>query len=799
MDFIHINKYIDFITSGYDSDKPRFWEIRGLKEGQHPIIRFFTNIEELKFFFKKDNPIYNWYLGELPRVKNSSGTAKDIEEGNTLYVEFDTTDVGINATDNIANEIYKKFSDLNLRPSLVGISGNGIHTHFKLEKSIDKKTWEMFENAIIRLAKDKVTKFNPDTGVKDWARILRVLGTMNVKEEPIQSRIVIEDYSVYSIKNITTILGNYLTQEKVEVPTTTIRPAKRTSTEPCPSLEKIMKGVQKGWRHPGQLAITVFGYNNGWSYDEVKETVILFNNGCVPQKDEKTVIDNLDANWRAFEYGNTKEIGCKSEGLFSVVLNEFCPFLNNKKECRWMHPEPNIEKFFERDNKGNKRFVANRLAEFLVKTIDVKTSIQDDDIYIYNDGVWDGDGENKIKELIHLILGDLDSRNRSSETLHALRSSTYFNPTEEEAPPHYINLKNGLFDINECKLLSHTPDIFTINQFPIIYIPESDCPNFRHFIEDVAYPQDRELLQEFFGFCLHPQYFLRAFVILVGEGSNGKTVFMNVLEKFLGKDNISSVSMQEFAFDRFAKADLYGKKANICDDLPSNKVTSTGVLKMLTGESPISAQYKHRNRFNFTNKAKFIFATNEPPSVKDTTPAFWDRVKMITFPYRFVNNPNPDDEYEKQEKNRHELLELLTSSEELSGIFNWALEGLQRLLKKNEFSYTKTADEARDDYMRKANPVAAFLQDCTIYVSNMVTLKEKIYKNYHLYCTERGLPIKSYNAFCRVVREIAGIQIDDTTPGVGDKRKGAWSGIMLIENDEKKKEDGGDKQTSLPV
>jgi len=182
---------------------------------------------------------------------------------------------------------------------------------------------------------------------------------------------------------------------------------------------------------------------------------------------------------------------------------------------------------------------------------------------------------------------------------------------------------------------------------------------------------------EMFGYCLYKDYpFAKAFM-LIGSGANGKSTLMKLLEKFLGEDNIATPSLQDLLRDKFAKVELFGKLANIHADLSSEKLENTGTFKMLTGGDTVYGQKKFKDPIKFKNHAKLIYSANELPRTDDRTDAFFRRWIVIDFPNQFTSNDeftNPDLPYS------------IIDEEEMSGLLNWALDGLERILDQGGFS-----------------------------------------------------------------------------------------------------------------
>ncbi|RLJ02728.1 MAG: hypothetical protein DRP11_02670, partial [Candidatus Aenigmatarchaeota archaeon] len=235
---------------------------------------------------------------------------------------------------------------------------------------------------------------------------------------------------------------------------------------------------------------------------------------------------------------------------------------------------------------------------------------------------------------------------------------------------------------------------------------------------------DRKILLEFVGYCLYRQYHIHKALMLVGGGSNGKSTFIKLVQRLLGRDNVANRSLQELVEDRFAAADLFGKLANLFYDLPSAALTDTGAFKGLTGGDTVKGEKKFKSAFSFDNYAKLIFSANQIPRVRgDYSDAFFRRWIIINFPNKF--------EGERADKN---LLEKLTTLEELSGFLKLAVAHLRGLLERGDFSYSKTVDEIRQEYIRKSDPVGAFAQDCLLISPNHAIEKKLLYTVFCEYC-----------------------------------------------------------------
>ncbi|MEW6069546.1 MAG: phage/plasmid primase, P4 family, partial [Candidatus Thermoplasmatota archaeon] len=306
-------------------------------------------------------------------------------------------------------------------------------------------------------------------------------------------------------------------------------------------------------------------------------------------------------------------------------------------------------------------------------------------------------------------------------------------------------------------------------KLPIKYKPEADCPKIKKFLSEILAEDDIPIIQELFGYALLKDYHIQKAFMFVGEGANGKSTLLALFKSFLGSKNVSSIALQDLETNRFASSALYDKLANIYADLTDRAMHQTGKFKMLTGGDIIPSEKKFKDSFSFVNYAKLIFSANKLPETRDDTSAFFRRWAIINFPNVFEGD-----------KADPKILEKLTTEEELSGIFNWSVEGLKRLLQNGCFSYSKTTEDVRDLYERMASPLLAFIKDRIELDPKSYILKDHFYSEFVNYCKENKLPTKAKN--------VIGLELPRYIPSIKSERKRlenervyAWVGIRLIE------------------
>jgi P4 family phage/plasmid primase-like protien len=278
--------------------------------------------------------------------------------------------------------------------------------------------------------------------------------------------------------------------------------------------------------------------------------------------------------------------------------------------------------------------------------------------------------------------------------------------------------------------------------------------------------------------------------MLLGPGDNGKSILLGVEGRLLGVDNISTRGLQDIDRDRFAKADLFGKFANIHADLSSTALVKTGAFKMLTGGDRLTAERKFQQPFTFVNFAKLHFSANELPATKDQTHAFFERWLLIEPPYRFVDHPRENGNEKRRDPR---LLQKLTTNEELAGILNLALDGLDRLLTNGQFTKSKASEAVKERWIARTDSLQTFVEKCVSPQRECFTTKNELYEAYQEYCQEYGL--------AAVDKTVVGTRLPTLVPTtnfkpqIDGKRVTAWKGISVAGVSERQDSQGSEVTT----
>lgn len=361
------------------------------------------------------------------------------------------------------------------------------------------------------------------------------------------------------------------------------------------------------------------------------------------------------------------------------------------------------------------------------------------EMWIYSEGIYIPEARSYIKEFTQRVCGVGYTTHIANEVINKIEARTFINQ-DKFFSINYVDeiaVKNGILNIKTKELAPFTPKKIFFNKLPVEYVPEKDCPNIKkHFQSVLQHESDTLVIQELFGYLLLKEYMIEKAFMFTGSGRNGKGKSIELMKHFLGADNCSSIPLQQLEESEFAVAGLFGKMANLSGDLSKTALRHTGRFKEATGRDLLTANRKNKSFISFVNYAKLIFACNELPKTRDITTAFFSRWALLHFPYTFLTKEEMDKLEDKTNARLRdsEIIKKLTTPEELSGLLNWALDGLERLLKQKDFSSSRTWEELKIEWLRKSSSLQAFLMDCTIQDYDSHILKKEFQRRYNEYC-----------------------------------------------------------------
>lgn len=359
-------------------------------------------------------------------------------------------------------------------------------------------------------------------------------------------------------------------------------------------------------------------------------------------------------------------------------------------------------------------------------------------IYLFNGAYWSLLDDNELKTFLGKAAEQMGVEKFKAryylfrDNLFKQFLATAHLPTPERPKDAvFVNLQNGTFEITGqgTRLREFRREDFITYQLPFEYDETAKAPLFDQYLNRVLPDKDRQrILAEYLGYVfISPSTLkLEKTLLLYGTGANGKSVFFEIVNALLGSENVSSYSLQSLTNDTgYFRAKLANMLVNYASEINGNLETS--IFKQLVSGEPVEARLPYGEPFTLTHYAKLIFNCNELPKDVEHSNAYFRRFLIVPFD---VTVPEAEQDKELAGK---------IIRQELSGVFNWVLDGLNRLLVQKQFTDCEAVRLQLEQYKKQSDSVQMFLED-EGYRPSAVGEKplKDLFAEYRIYCHESG-------------------------------------------------------------
>ena len=280
-----------------------------------------------------------------------------------------------------------------------------------------------------------------------------------------------------------------------------------------------------------------------------------------------------------------------------------------------------------------------------------------------------------------------------------------------------------------------------------------------------------QALLEMMGYSLMTHCKHEKFIILVGNGANGKSVVLKVLEMICGAESVAGVQPSQFA-NTFQRAHLLNKLVNIVSEIEQGAVIDDAALKGITSGETTTVEQKFKDPFQMTPFATCWFGTNHMPHTRDFSDGLFRRALILKFDAVFKPELGNCDPF---------LLDKLAG--EMQGILTMALEAY-RLALVNGFTVPESSSQAAEEWRLEADQVAQFIADDCSVGASVESIVSELYAAYKLWTADNGvqrsLSMKSFRdrltrlgygqRRTNAARYVTGVSLR-----TGVNRKDAWS------------------------
>lgn len=378
--------------------------------------------------------------------------------------------------------------------------------------------------------------------------------------------------------------------------------------------------------------------------------------------------------------------------------------------------------------------------------------------YEYTGGVWQRLNDGIIGGYADRAYGEFSTSQRVSAIVKLLKIRALRDVVFDRQP--VWNFVNGTLELDTGVFRDHNPNDYCSVQSSYPYNPDATYNSWASFIDDVTAgdPKSAELLQFIPGYALgYQDNRLERIFVLQGLGSNGKSVYLDMLRQLFGDTHVSHLQPRAL-LDRFQVIQLRESIINIAGEIRSDfKDVEERMKSIATGE-PISGCYKSQDFVTFIPRTKLVFATNTEITSGDTSEGLARRLVIVDFKVSFVDYPDPNDPYQRP-KNvdiKDELARELASG----GIFNWVYEGYKLLRTVGYFTETNDQVELIQDFRRSSNPVLQFYEEKIVPDYPVELLNQQLYEDYKSWCIRNTYDVRSSNSFYREFKKVAKLRYE---------------------------------------
>lgn len=451
-------------------------------------------------------------------------------------------------------------------------------------------------------------------------------------------------------------------------------------------------------------------------------------------------------------HGSTELDGVKNEDMikFKIINSEIIEdkVFSNPKLVHYAKYNPE-------DYEGEQKI--DNVAQELQRANRFVTIRNTEEILLYNGKIYDNlQAETIIKEKTENLIPNCTTHDRR-EVINKIKAQTYSDLEKFDTDPNLITVENGILNLETLELEPHNPNHLSRVLLPVEY-NKPEFENIEDNLKDTLFwkylknsftvngkfqQKEFETVLEVIASPIIKRHVDEKAFMFLGGGENGKSVCLSYIQSLIGKDNVSNIALQDIAEDKFLRANLVGKSANIFPDLEQNELRHTGKVKAITSNEGIEVQKKHQQGFTLYPFCKLLFSCNRFPKVFDQSQGFFRRWIIVKWERDFENDP------ERIEYLKEKLEE---NQEEKNLVFSSLVVIANRLNKYGKLTYSKNWREIQKEWNENADPIDDFATNY-IFDSEKHKSKRETYHYYKKVMIEKGQIPKGIGQFGKAFAE----------------------------------------------
>jgi phage/plasmid-associated DNA primase len=522
------------------------------------------------------------------------------------------------------------------------------------------------------------------------------------------------------------------------------------------------------WRALGDLPVDPLGialraYSDGRkrAFKVVKGDLELPKNSPIPLSEKGTLEPLGDDHFRRILASDLSlDDGGQATVLLTLAKTEFVDLFADSVGEHSSHSE---------------------VARAMISTHHFVTLTHSKEILIYRGGVYERNAEAIVDSIAERIKGSKSYNGFVSEVRGHISRSNLKKVDEFDSDPTRVHLKDGILNLRTYKVEPETPGYLSFAKVNMRYDRKARCPTIISFIEEVHDNSVDKLHDiDFIAACLYNKSIKKS-KLDWGDTDSGKTTYQHLVEAALGPENVCHISPQDLENDRFIAYNIVGKLAQLHGDVDKKSLDKSTKFKTTTGGDTIPVQRKHGQPFDYSPRAKPIFAANQIPETKDESDAFFNRWVPEHWPFIFKE----DGKYAKDAagklvkvndtKKDPYIIDRMTTEAELSGLLNICLRRLPLIVESKSIPYAPSIDEVRQIWLVNSDFTRLFLHETVKKEVDGELDRQPFYLAYHSWCGQKGITPDTQRTFNNRVEWIMGAKKLDTTREGKDVQ--LWKGL----------------------
>lgn len=372
----------------------------------------------------------------------------------------------------------------------------------------------------------------------------------------------------------------------------------------------------------------------------------------------------------------------------------------------------------------------------------------DGQLHYYKDGIY----IKGMRELEHLMIKHIPNLNQAKRREVLAYLDALILDNTPMAPAHLIAFRNGILNVGTMELLEYSPSVVLVNKIDWDYNPNAYDELVDKTLDKISCnnKEIRANLEETVGYCLFRRNELGKAVILTGEGSNGKSTYLRMVQTMLGDDNTSSLDLRKIS-DRFSTVMLYQKLANIGDDISGEYIPDTADFRKVVTGDKIAAEQKGQPKFDFKPYCKLIFSSNNIPRLGKGNDFSAVKRRLIIIPFNAKFSKDDPDFVPY-------IIDELKAQTAIEYFIVLAIEGLKRVLANKAFTESVLGGKELATYENMVDTVKGFLEEYKL--NNFINQPVKdVHRAYEIYCEDNKLTAIGRNFFVTRIKKITDLKV----------------------------------------